>query len=450
MDLSIVGVGHVGLVTAAVFADLGHRVVGLDDDRDKLDTLLAGDVPFHEPGLPELLERVVADGSLTFTDDLSVAVDHGEVIFVCVGTPPLPGGGPDLRFVERVGREVARHATRETVLVEKSTVPANTGVRLTQVIAHELEVRRADATAADPDDVHVHVASNPEFLREGVAVKDTAEPDRIVYGTASDYARDKLREVYAPMVERVGCPVVETDVPTAELIKHASNAFLATRLSFINAVANVCDRVGADVELVAKGMGHDARIGHAFLNAGLGYGGSCFPKDVDAFAHLARQVGYDFGLLEEVRDINVGQRQVVLDRLRDELWHLQGKTIAILGAAFKPGTDDLREAPALYLAESLLAEGATVRMYDPVALDGVAEVLPEVERVDDPLEAARGAHAAVIATEWPQIAGLDPSDLKAALDYPIVVDGRNCLDARAAIDAGLHYHGIGRGHLRVR
>jgi UDPglucose 6-dehydrogenase len=292
------------------------------------------------------------------------------------------------------------------------------------------------------------VASNPEFLREGVAVEDTARPDRIVYGTASDFARDKLREVYAPMVDQVGCPVVETDVPTAELIKHASNAFLATRLSFINAVANVCDRVGANVELVAEGMGHDARIGRSFLSAGLGYGGSCFPKDVDAFIHLSRQVGYEFGLLEEVRRINEGQRTVVIDRLRDELWHLQGKTVAILGAAFKPGTDDLREAPALYLARALLEEGATVRIYDPVALDGVAEEMPELERFDDPLEACRGAHAAVIATEWDEITSLAPADIAAALDYPILIDGRNCVDPDAARDAGLHYHGIGRGHLR--
>ncbi len=441
MNISIVGVGHVGLVTAAVLADYGHTVMGLDDDAAKLEALRSGDVPFFEPGLQELVDRVTADGSLAFTGDLARAVDHAEVVFVCVGTPGLPGGGPDLRFIERVAVEVAQHATRDVVLVEKSTVPANTGARLTQVIEREQQRRGSDAAA-------VHVASNPEFLREGVAVKDTAEPDRIVYGTASDLARERLREVYAPMVAAVGCPVVETDVPTAELIKHASNAFLATRLSFINAVANVCDKVGADIELVAQGMGHDARIGHAFLQAGIGYGGSCFPKDVDAFLHLSRSVGYDFGLLDEVRQINAGQRQVVLDKLRDELWHLTDKTIAILGAAFKPGTDDLREAPAIYLAEALLEEGVTVRMYDPVALGGVATALPDVKLFDDPLVACRGAHAVVIATEWEQIRSLDLSELKAALGYPIVIDGRNCLDGRAAMDAGLHYHGIGRGHLR--
>lgn len=441
MDISIVGTGHVGLVTAAVLADDGHQVVGLDDDAAKLETLKRGEAPFYEPGLQELLDRVIAAGKLTFTDDLSAAVDHGEVIFVCVGTPSLPGGGPDLRHVERVGREVAQHASRELVLVEKSTVPANTGQRLSQVIARE-------RAALGRDEVLVHVASNPEFLREGVAVADTANPDRIVYGTASQFARDKLREVYAPMIERTDAPVVETDVPTAELIKHASNAFLATRLSFINAVANICDLVGADVEVVAEGMGHDARIGHAFLKPGLGYGGSCFPKDIDAFVHLSRSVGYEFSLLEEVRRINDGQRAVVLDRLRDELWHLSGKTITILGAAFKPGTDDLREAPAIYLAEALLEEGAEVRMYDPVALDGVAAQLPKVVTVDDPIEASRGAHAVIVATEWEQITSIDLAELKEALSYPIVIDGRNCLDPEAAIEVGLRYHGIGRGHLR--
>jgi UDPglucose 6-dehydrogenase len=440
LDLAVIGVGHVGLVTAACLADLGHHVVGVDDDADRIALLQSGGVPFHEPELPELLEKVTAGGALRFTGDLADAIAHAEVVFVCVGTPSLPGGGADLRFVERVAVEVAEHASREVVLVEKSTVPANTGARLTQVIERE-QARN------DHHSPRVHIASNPEFLREGVAVRDTLEPDRIVYGTSSDFARDALRRVYAPMVERVGCPVVEADVATAELIKHASNAFLATRLSFINAVANICDRVGADVELVAEGMGHDPRIGSAFLNAGLGYGGSCFPKDVDAFVHLARSVGYEFELLEEVRRINIGQREVVQGRLRDELWHLTGKTITILGAAFKPGTDDLREAPALHLARALIDEGAEVRIYDPVALPNVRKQAPDLQTFDDPIEACRGAHAAVIATEWDEIRALDPQALAAALDYPILIDGRNCIDPDAARAAGLRYHGIGRGHL---
>ncbi|GGI05947.1 UDP-glucose dehydrogenase family protein [Egicoccus halophilus] len=440
MDVAVIGVGHVGLVTAACLADLGHRVVGLDDDAAKIETLLTGGVPFHEPDLPQLVQEVTDSGALRFTTDLGEALADAEVVFVCVGTPPLPGGGPDLRFVERVGVEVASKVDHELVLVEKSTVPANTGRRLTHVIRREQQARGTQVT-------NVHVASNPEFLREGAAVHDTLNPDRIVYGTSSDFARDALRRVYAPLVERTGAPVVETDVNTAELIKHASNAFLATRISFINAVANVCDRVGADVEVVAQGMGMDARIGPAFLSAGLGYGGSCFPKDVDAFLHLSRQVGYDFRLLEEVGRINVGQREVVLDKLRDELWHLAGKTITVFGGAFKPGTDDLRESPGLHLARALIDEGATVRVYDPVASDGVRRELPDVAVFTDPLEASTGAHAVVVATDWPEVVDLDLGKLVAALDYPILVDGRNCLDPEAARAAGLRYHAIGRGHL---
>jgi UDPglucose 6-dehydrogenase len=436
VHITVIGVGHVGLVSAASFARWGHHVVGMDDDLRKIETLRSGDVPFYEPGLDELVEETVGSGRLTFTTDIEEALADAEVVFVCVGTPPLPGGGPNLSYVEAVGRNVAAYAPRDLVLVEKSTVPANTGRRLEQVIDRELTRAGSDR--------RISVASNPEFLREGVAVEDTLHPDRVVYGTSDDRARDVLREVYATVVDEDGCPVVEADVPTAELIKHASNAFLATRISFINAVAQVCERVGADVATVAEGMGHDARIGHQFLSAGLGYGGSCFPKDVDAFAHLAGQVGYDFGLLEEVRGINVGQRQAVLDKLRGELWHLDQKVITLLGAAFKPGTDDLREAPGLYLAEQLVAEGATVRIYDPIALDNVAVEAPDLERFDDVDAALDGAHAAVVCTEWPEIRELTPERYLKHLGYPIVVDGRNVHDPDEMIDAGVRYHSMGR------
>ena len=437
MDIAVIGVGHVGLVTAACFAHWGHNVVGMDDDAAKIETLEDGGMPFFEPGLADLVTEGLTSGRLRFTNDVADALDKARAVFVCVGTPPLPGGGPNLSYVEAVGRNVAIHASRDVVLVEKSTVPANTGLRLTQVIERERErVGR---------DYEIDVASNPEFLREGNAVEDTLHPDRIVYGTSSDRARDVLREVYARVVAEDGCPVVETDVPTAELIKHASNAFLATKISFINAVAQICERVGADVEQVADGMGYDSRIGRSFLHAGLGYGGSCFPKDVDAFIHLARQVGYEFDLLEAVREINVGQRSTIIDKLRNELWHLDQKVIALLGAAFKPGTDDLREAPAMHLARTLLAEGATVRIYDPVALGAVKEQLGDaVELFDDPLEACADAHAAVVTTEWEQVATLDASALRDALAYPIVVDGRNALDGTAMVAAGLHYHPVGK------
>ncbi|MBW3620832.1 MAG: UDP-glucose/GDP-mannose dehydrogenase family protein [Actinobacteria bacterium] len=437
MKITVVGVGHVGLVSAACFARWGHEVVGMDDDSRKIETLQKGGVPFFEPGLPELLDEVVSAGRLTFTTDIERALDGAEVVFVCVGTPPLPGGGPNLSYVEAVGRNVAKHARTSVVLVEKSTVPANTGARLTQVIARE--------QAGLDSPVSIDVASNPEFLREGAAVQDTLHPDRIVYGTGSERARDALREVYRTVVEEDGMPVVETDVPTAELIKHASNAFLATKISFINAVAQVCERVGADVDQVADGMGFDQRIGRQFLYAGLGYGGSCFPKDVDAFIHLSRQVGYEFTLLEEVERINCEQRNVVLDKLRNELWHLNEKTVTLLGAAFKPGTDDLREAPALHLARMLLEEGATVRIYDPVALANVKEELGDaVELFDDPIEACRGAHAAVVTTEWDEVKAIDPQALKDALAYPIVVDGRNALDGEALAAIGIHYQAIGK------
>jgi UDPglucose 6-dehydrogenase len=436
MKVSVIGLGHVGLVTAGALARWGHEVVGYDVDTSKMEKLLGGEVPFHEPGLGELITEGHDAGRLSYTGDLPEALVGAEVAFVCVGTPPLPGGGPDLSYVEAVGSAVAEHATGDLVLVEKSTVPANTGHRLQQVIARE-QHRNGNSR-------HIDVASNPEFLKEGSAVQDTLHPDRIVYGTSSERARDALREIYRVVAEEDGAPVVETDLASAELIKHASNAFLATRISFMNAVARICERVGADVEEIARGMGLDARIGPAFLKAGIGYGGSCFPKDVDAFAHLARQVGYEFELLEAVRTINEGQRQLVLDKLEAELWHLDGKTVTLLGAAFKPGTDDLREAPALYLARELLAAGATVRIYDPVALEAVRAELPEVELYIDPLEACRDAHAAVVATEWTEVRELSAEDLLKALAYPIVIDGRNAYDPEEFIAAGVRYHSIGR------
>lgn len=438
MQLAVIGVGHVGLVTAATMAALGHDVVGLDHDTAKLTAISEGRVPFHEPGLQELVDEQVAAGRLHFTGSMEEALADAEVAFVCVGTPSLPGGAPNLTYVENVGIEAVAAAKRDLVLVEKSTVPANTGVRLEQIIAREQQ-------QAGSAGVSLSVASNPEFLREGSAVEDTLRPDRIVIGASDPVTRRIVRSVYEPMLAQHECPVVETDLATAELIKHASNAYLATRISFINAVARICEQVGADVRTVADGMGHDHRIGRHFLNAGMGYGGSCFPKDVDGFLHLARSVGYDFALLEEVSRINDGMLDLVMDKLRSELWHLEGKTVTLLGAAFKPGTDDLRRAPAMALAERLLAEGVEVRVYDPVALDNVAAEQPDVACVGDPIEAVTDAHAVVVCTEWDEVRSLDLEDLAAALRYPIVVDGRNVWEPEAARAAGLQYHGIGRG-----
>ena len=436
MRLAVIGVGHVGLVSAAAFARWGHDVVGLDDDAAKVATLREGQAWFYEPGLQELLDEVIASGRLSFTSDPAVAIAGAEAVFACVGTPPLPDGSPNLGYLEAVARTVAEHSAGDTLLVEKSTVPASTGRRLEQVIVREQQ-RMGKS-------LRIEVASNPEFLREGSAVEDTLHPDRIVYGTSSEWARDVLRRVYLPLVSHDHCPVVETDVATSEVIKHASNAFLATRISFINAVARICEQVGADVDVVADGMGHDARIGRSFLSAGLGYGGSCFPKDVDAFAHLARQVGVPFRLLDEVRAINVGQRRIILDKLRQELWHLDGKTVVLLGAAFKPGTDDLREAPAIHLARELVESGATVRIYDPVASSQVARELPDVESLDDIGRALAGSHAAVVCTEWAEVRALTPQDYLDGLGYPIVIDGRNAHDPVEMLAAGLRYHSIGR------
>jgi UDPglucose 6-dehydrogenase len=437
VQLSVIGVGHVGLVTAATMAAVGHNVVGLDDDAAKIASLLDGRVPFYEPGLQELVGQQVAAGRLRFTTDLADALAVAEVAFVCVGTPSLPGGAPNLSFVERVGREAVQIATRDVVLVEKSTVPANTGVRLEQIIKREQQGRT--------DGPQLRVASNPEFLREGSAVQDTLHPDRIIIGATDPATRRLVRDAYEPLLAQHDCPVIETDLATAELIKHASNAYLATRISFMNAVAKICDEVGADVRTVAAGMGHDHRIGPHFLHAGLGYGGSCFPKDVDGFIHLAQSVGQNFGLLEEVRRINDSMLDIVVGHLRQELWHLEDKTITLLGAAFKPGTDDLRRAPAMALARQLLDAGATVRIYDPVALPNVEREMPELLRFDDPLEACRDAHAAVVCTEWPEVRALDLATLAGALRYPILVDGRNVFEPVDARAAGLQYHGIGRG-----
>jgi UDPglucose 6-dehydrogenase len=436
MRIAVVGVGHVGLVSAACFAELGHSVVGMDDDHGRVRQLARGVVPFYEPGLEELVQRHVDGGALTFTGELAEAVAGAEVVFVCVGTPSLPGGGADLSFVEAVGRGVARAATDDLVLVEKSTVPVKTSLRLEAVIAAEHD--RAG------EGHEVAVASNPEFLREGSAVEDTLHPDRIVLGVPSPEVGDTLRRVYEPLLARGDVPVVETDLATAELIKHASNAFLAMRISYMNALARLCERTGADVSRVAEGMGHDQRIGHAFLEAGLGYGGSCFPKDVDAFIHIARELGYPFRMLEEVRDINLEQRQVAIDKVRVELGSLRGRTITLLGAAFKPGTDDLREAPAVHIARSLLGAGAHVRAYDPVALEGLAKLLPGVEGVSDPLEACREADAAIVCTQWEEIAAVSLTKLREVMATPVLVDGRNLFEPARAVAAGLRYHAIGR------
>src|ERR671931_15629 len=403
MRVTVIGAGHVGLVTAVCLASVGHDVVAEDDDLAKVELLRRGNAWFYEPGLEELLREGMASGRLRFTSDAAEAVVHGEVIFISVGTPSRSDGSPNLAFVEKVAREVASHLRpgELKLICEKSTVPVQTGERVAQVIAREA-----------PPGATYEVASNPEFLREGTAVADTLTPDRIVVGAQSERAVALLRELYDPIIDSSGCEWLATDRATAELIKHASNAFLATKISFINAVARVCERSGADVEVVARGMGLDPRIGPSFLRAGPGYGGSCFPKDVAAFAHRSRELGVDFNLLNEVARINMEARRSVVEKVRDLLWHLEGKRIGVLGLTFKPDTDDLRESPAIDVVAALLDDGASVVAYDPVAsVDHVKRLLPDLERAEKAVDVADGAHALVLLTEWGEFTELDPAVL---------------------------------------
>jgi UDPglucose 6-dehydrogenase len=435
MRVTVIGAGHVGLVTAACLAHVGHDVMVDDDDAAKLALIREGRSWFYEPGLQELLGDVVQGGQLRIAGDKAEAVGHGTVIFICVGTPSRDDGSPNLAFVEAVAREVARSLPpgQFRLVCEKSTVPVQTGERVARVIARE----------ARPE-ADWEVASNPEFLREGSAMIDTLDPDRVVVGTTSERAQAAMRELYAPILERSGAPFLATDRATAELIKHASNAFLATKISFINSVARVCERSGADVELVARGMGLDPRIGVHFLKAGAGYGGSCFPKDVAAFAHRSRELGVDFGILNEVAKINHEARRAVVAKVRDALWHLDGKRVGMLGLSFKPDTDDLREAPAIDVARDLLADGAQVVAYDPVAGPQAARRVSGLELADKAVEVADGAHAVVVMTEWAEFGKLEPADLRARMAYPILVDARNALDAEAFLAAGFTVAGVGR------
>ncbi len=437
MKIGIIGAGHVGLVSAACFARVGHDVVAVDAMPEKIENLRRGTMPFFEPNLDELVEEGASAGRLRFSLDVADAVDGAAAVFICVGTPSKPNGEADLSQVEHVAHQLAEHLNGHyTVLVEKSTVPVTTGYRLAATL-RMLGVNDID------------VVSNPEFLREGSAIRDTLEPDRIVIGSPSQRATDVLLEVYGPIIDRSESEVLITDVPTAELIKHASNAFLATKISFMNAVADVCEAAGGDVEVVAKGMGLDHRISRFFLKAGVGYGGSCFPKDVAAFAALADSVGANAGLLREVQNINAARPAALVDKLRSELWHLKDKRIAVLGLAFKAGTDDLREAPSLRVTAQLVEEGAQVVAYDPVAMDKAKEQLPDgVELAPSAADAMSGADAAVFLTDWDEFRGLDLAAMKDGLRFPIVIDGRNLFSLDAMRAAGLTYVSVGRPAVR--
>jgi UDPglucose 6-dehydrogenase len=429
MQLSVIGTGYVGLVTAACFADLGHHVVGMDRDAERIRALRGGETPFYEPGLGELLSRVQQTGRLQFSTSIGEAVERSEVIFITVGTPSKQGGDADLTAVASVAEGIAGALTTYRLIVEKSTVPVRTGSRIRDQI-------RLLTRGSVPFDV----ACNPEFLREGSAIHDFLHPDRIVLGVTNERSEQLLRELYVSFA----CPIIVTDLSTAEMIKHASNAFLAMKISYINAVAAICERVGADIRQVADGMGYDRRIGRAFLDAGVGYGGSCFPKDVAAFIQIAQEAGYEFRLLEEVARINDEQRESLMRHLRDALWVLSNRTIAVLGLAYKPNTDDIREAPSVAIIERLCHEGAVVRAYDPAAETNCRQWLPSVTYCPDPYEAARGCDAAVLLTEWEEFRSLDLPRLKQIMRRPVLIDGRNILDPQAARALGFYYAGMGR------
>jgi UDPglucose 6-dehydrogenase len=449
MRIAVAGSGYVGLVAGACFADLGHEVVLVDNDQHKLAALRNGSVPIHERFLPELLERH-RDRRLTFSDDLHEAVRVSSAIFVAVGTPPTDSGDADLSYVESVAREISGAIQGYKVVVEKSTVPVYTSEWVRKVILRN---------GAEPDSFDV--ASNPEFLREGTAVTDFLYPDRIVIGADNERCASVLREIYAPLTDgsyyqrqdaipgpdraRIPAQIIVTSAKSAELIKHASNAFLAMKISFINAVASICESVGANVQQVCQGIGSDSRIGPRFLNPGIGYGGSCFPKDLMAFRSVARECGYDFRLLDEVIRINEEQRHRFLRKVRSALWTLRGKRLAVLGLAFKGGTDDIRESPAVLLVQALLQEGCRVVAYDPAARERAQEVLNSgVEFSSGPYEAAAGADALLILTEWEEFASLDLERLHRQLKYPIVIDGRNLYDPGVMAHHGFTYYSVGR------
>src|SRR5579864_415707 len=429
MKLSVIGTGYVGLVTSACLADLGHHVIGVDRDAERIALLKQSRVPFYESGLEDLVRSGQQAGRLRFTTETSDAIGGSEVVFITVGTPSRDDGNADLTAVSAVAEAIAGTLRDYRLIVEKSTVPIRTGERIRDQI--QLLTRGS---------VPFDVACNPEFLREGSAVYDFMHPDRVVIGVTGERSERLLREIYAPL----DCPVLVTDLTTAEMIKHASNAFLALKISYINAIANICERVGADVRQVADGMGHDRRIGRAFLDAGVGYGGSCFPKDVAAFIQIAKEAGYDFRLLEEVARINEGQRDLLLRHLKDALWVLRNRTVTVLGLAYKANTDDIREAPAVAIIEELRREGAVVRAYDPAAEANARRVLDGVLYCTDPYEAARESDAVVVLTDWDEFRALDLARLRDLMRRPVLVDGRNNFDPEAVRALGFHYAGMGR------
>ncbi|HLZ54180.1 MAG TPA: UDP-glucose/GDP-mannose dehydrogenase family protein [Verrucomicrobiae bacterium] len=429
MKLSIIGTGYVGLVTGACLAEVGHEVVCVDNDAAKIKLLTSGGIPIYEPGLEELVKKHTATGRLSFTTSTAEGVQKSDVIFIAVPTPPQPDGSVDSSFIEKVARDIAAALTDYKIIVDKSTVPVKTGEKVAETI------KRYCPAKADFD-----VVSNPEFLREGFAVGDLLKPDRIVIGTRSPRPIEAMKKVYAPF----NAPMVVTDINSAELIKHASNSFLALKISYINAIATICEITGANVQEVAAGMGLDERIGRRFLNAGIGFGGSCFPKDLSAFIKIAEEIGYDFRLLKEVQHINAGQMDRFVKKITDTLWVLKDKKIGVLGLAFKQNTDDIRMSPAIELCQRLQKEGALLRVHDPKAMNKARAILKNVTYVEDMNTVTEGCDALVVATEWDEFKQLDLERARKSLSHPIMFDGRNLFDRAEMERLGWVYKSVGR------
>jgi UDPglucose 6-dehydrogenase len=429
MKLTIIGTGYVGLVTGTCFAEVGHHVICVDNDAAKVKKLQAGGIPIYEPGLEELVKKNVAAGRLSFTNSTAEGVEKSDVIFIAVPTPPQPDGSVDMSFIERVARDIAGAMTSYKIVVDKSTVPVQTGDKVAEVIKRYCKAK-----------TEFDVISNPEFLREGFAVDDLMHPDRIVVGVRSERPVAAMKEIYTPFK----APIIITDINSAELIKHASNSFLALKISYINAVAVMCEATGANIQEVATGMGMDERIGRRFLNAGIGFGGSCFPKDLSAFIKISEQVGYDFRLLKEVQHINALQMERFVKKIIETLWVLKDKKIGVLGLAFKQNTDDVRSSPAIELCQRLQKEGATLRVHDPKAMDKAKSLLTNVTYVEDMNDVAEGCDAIVVATEWDEFKKLDLDRARKHLTHPIMFDGRNLFDPKEMERQGWVYKSIGR------
>jgi UDPglucose 6-dehydrogenase len=459
MKVCVIGTGYVGLVTGACLAHIGHHVICIDNNEEKVKLMQQGQSPIYEPGLPEILQAAIQNQTIEFSTDIAAGVAHGEVLFIAVGTPALPTGESDTRYVEAVARSIGRHlVTGYKVIVNKSTVPIGSGdwVRMLVLdgIAEQKLVAVGGPSGASGDSpAQFDVVSNPEFLREGSAVYDTFNPDRIVLGSNAPKALEVMQKLYTPIVHREYAeqpdgepvPVVMTDLSSAEMVKYASNAFLATKISFINEVANICDRVGANVVEVAKGIGLDSRIGTKFLNAGIGWGGSCFPKDVSALIHTASDYGYNAVLLKAAVEVNQQQRMIIIEKLQYTLKVLKGKTIGLLGLTFKPDTDDMRDAPALILVDQLTRLGARVKAYDPlVSQAGIGQGLSNVLVEMDAGHLADGCDALILVTEWSQFQSLDYAEMAKRMINPVMIDARNFLDKKVMEKSGFHYVGVGR------